>query len=355
MKISSIRPHPRTWLAVVCTLALLSCGGGSGSGFDFGNTIPENNTPSTAQASALELRDSFAATLSGGQEVPQRQSNALGAGTVVVEPVTRSMIATLSTSGISGTAAHIHQGATGINGPIIFPLTETSPGSGIWTARATLTEAQFNTLRAGDYYFNVHSAAFPDGEIRGQITSQEATGTGATGSGAGVNTVIAPLTTYMSALRGAQEVPPNASVATGAGTLVTTPSTREIKAAVVTTGITGTAAHIHQGALGVNGPIIVPLVESVPGSGIWTGAATLTDAQYNSLAAGNLYFNVHSAAFPDGEIRGQIVTQRQTIANSLGPFPDSTAPGASGSGTDTGSGMGTPIGGTPSTPFGYTQ
>lgn len=347
----------RTWFAAISIMALAACGDGSGSAsVGFSNAFPENNVPSNTQASILQLTNIFGATLSGAQEVPQRPSGARGSGTVLVNPATLEMLATLTTSGITATAVHIEQGATGANGPIVFSLTETVPGSGIWTLRTTLTPAQFNTMRANGFYFNVRSATFADGEIRGQITLQE-TADADTSGGTGLDTVITPLTAFVTALRGSQEVPPVTSSALGAGSLLTTISTREVIASVVTSGIAGTAAHIHEGALGVNGPIIVPLVETSAGSGIWNGRSTLSDAQYNALQAGNLYFNVHSAAYPNGEIRGQIVVQRQTLSNSIGPPPDASGSGAGisgGTGTQTPGASLTPAPGSTAGTFGGT-
>jgi CHRD domain len=66
------------------------------------------------------------------------------------------------------------------------------------------------------------------------------------------------------------------------------------------------AAHIHQGAMGQNGPVIVPLTKT--SDNVWSVPAgtKLTDAQYEAFKAGNLYVNVHSAAHKDGEIRAQL-------------------------------------------------
>jgi hypothetical protein len=106
-------------------------------------------------------------------------------------------------------------------------------------------------------------------------------------------------------LSGAQEVPPVTTSATGKGT-VTIGDDKSVSGSVTTTGIMGTAAHIHEAAAGKNGPVIVPMTKS--GDNMWTFApgAKLTDAQMESLKAGNLYINVHSAANPGGEIRGQL-------------------------------------------------
>jgi hypothetical protein len=78
------------------------------------------------------------------------------------------------------------------------------------------------------------------------------------------------------------------------------------QASFVTTGVDGVAAHIHVGSAGKNGPVIIPLTKT--GDGVWSvpGGAKLTDAQYDSFKAGDLYVNVHSAKYKGGEIRGQL-------------------------------------------------
>jgi hypothetical protein len=106
-------------------------------------------------------------------------------------------------------------------------------------------------------------------------------------------------------LSGAQEVPPVTTNATGKGT-VTIGDDKSVSGSVTTTGVAGTAAHIHEAPAGKNGPVIVPMTRS--GDNTWTFApgAKLTDAQMESLKAGNLYINVHSDANKGGEIRGQL-------------------------------------------------
>ena len=106
-------------------------------------------------------------------------------------------------------------------------------------------------------------------------------------------------------LSGGEEVPPVTTQATGTGT-ITVNADKTVSGSVMTKGVNGTAAHIHAGAKGKNGPVAVPLTKS--GDSTWTVAAgaKLTDAQLSELQAGNMYVNVHSAAHPDGEIRGQI-------------------------------------------------
>ena len=107
------------------------------------------------------------------------------------------------------------------------------------------------------------------------------------------------------ALNGAQEVPPVTTAATGSG-VITVGADKSVSGSVTTTGVAGIAAHIHEAAAGKNGRVIVPLAKA--GDNAWSvpAGAKLTDEQYASFKAGNLYINVHSAANKGGEIRGQL-------------------------------------------------
>jgi CHRD domain len=116
---------------------------------------------------------------------------------------------------------------------------------------------------------------------------------------------VACATDVSVSLTGAQEVPPVQTTATGSGT-ITINADKTVSGKVMTKGITATAAHIHDGAMGKNGPVSVPLAKG--GEGEWNvpAGAKLTDAQYADFQKGDLYVNVHSAAHPDGEIRAQL-------------------------------------------------
>lgn len=116
----------------------------------------------------------------------------------------------------------------------------------------------------------------------------------------------AEMVNFKASMSGAQEVPPKTTDGKG-DALATLDTTKKILSYTVTyTGLTGpaTAAHIHgPAAVGANAGVLIPFAS--PASPI-SGTATLTDAQIADLMAGKMYANVHTAANPGGEIRGQL-------------------------------------------------
>ena len=106
-------------------------------------------------------------------------------------------------------------------------------------------------------------------------------------------------------LSGANEVPPVATSASGSGT-VTIRDDRSVSVKITVSGMTPTAAHIHEAAAGSNGPVIVPFAKVGDNTFEAPADAKLTEAQYAAYKAGKLYVNVHSAKNPGGEIRAQL-------------------------------------------------
>jgi len=106
-------------------------------------------------------------------------------------------------------------------------------------------------------------------------------------------------------LTGAEETPPVTTSASGTGT-ITVAADKSVTGTVKTVGIEGTVAHIHVGAPGQSGPPIITLNKGADGSWSVPAGSKLTDDQYASFKAGNLYVNVHSAEHKAGEIRGQL-------------------------------------------------
>ncbi len=275
----SFSPSRRTLLA-----ALGACGLGVGtvlSGCGGGDDGP--------------LQIVRSASLSGAQEFVPTASLATGRGAVVVNTDTREISGGMTFTGLTPSAGghHIHQAPSGAptqNGPIIIPLLLSPGGRGATVPAGTvLTEAQFAAYQAGELYFNVHTTANPGGEIRGQINQD-----------GGVTVGTATLT-------GAEEVPPSGSTASGRGMIAFDTATRAVIVAYEThTVANATVSHIHTGAAGVSGPADV--LTLIAGTNLYTAAnpSTLSAQNVADMLAGNTYFNVHSTAFPAGEIRGQI-------------------------------------------------
>ncbi|MCA9726968.1 MAG: CHRD domain-containing protein [Candidatus Eisenbacteria bacterium] len=235
------------------------------------------------------------ATMTGDQERPAVVTAAHGSAVFAL--IGDELHFYLTAEGLTGpiTAAHIHSGKRGVNGGVIHNIFDDFKGGntahGTWSG---LTAAQITDLIAGNYYVNVHTAANPGGEIRGQID-------------------IAGGTHFTANLNAAQENPGTGAAGLGTGSFTLTPEGLEYKITVnaLTGGIS--AAHFHTGDIGVNGGVAFDIGGSFSGTtaeGVWrrgAGAGALTDALVKELLLGRLYVNVHTAANPGGEIRGQVL------------------------------------------------
>lgn len=127
----------------------------------------------------------------------------------------------------------------------------------------------------------------------------------AAASGMGLLASVAMAQGQNIALSGANESPPVTTTATGTGMVTVNPD-KTVSAKITVKGMTATMSHIHEGAMGANGPVIVPFVKSGDNAFEAPPGAKLTDAQYAAYKAGKLYVNVHSAAHPGGEVRAQL-------------------------------------------------
>ncbi|MBA3446891.1 MAG: CHRD domain-containing protein [Pseudaminobacter sp.] len=122
-----------------------------------------------AASPALAEMMKMSATLEGAQEVPPVESPGKGTAEITFDTESKKLDWTLEYSGLTGdaTAAHFHgPAAKGENADVAVPMEDAKSGA---TGSATLTDAQAADLTAGKYYVNVHTAAHPGGEIRGQV------------------------------------------------------------------------------------------------------------------------------------------------------------------------------------------
>lgn len=108
-------------------------------------------------------------------------------------------------------------------------------------------------------------------------------------------------------LNGASEVPPNQTAGTGTVTATFDTASKQLSWKGDYSGLSGpaTAAHFHGPAeAGKNAGVAIPIT---PNTSPFTGSATLTDSQASDLLAGRWYVNIHTAANPGGEVRGQLL------------------------------------------------
>lgn len=239
---------------------------------------------------------SGSAILNGSQETPPVTTDGIGIGGVVIAPQLDSLIYFVQVDGLSGpaTAAHVHKGPAGQAGGVVFALTAIPLATGLYSATVPLDSARLSDFVNGDWYFNVHTASNPAGEIRGQIQSNLRKN-------------------YAFELCSAQEVPANNSTAYGAGAISIDQENLSLQYKLAVDGLSAppTAAHIHTGSAGVNGGILHGLNTPAPTS---SGAIAITGADALLVATNGAYVNVHTMNNPGGEIRGQIV--RNLLCNA---------------------------------------
>ena len=114
-----------------------------------------------ASAAAMDVK------LSGDQEVPPVKSSGSASGAITIND-DGAVSGSVTATGFTPTAAHIHQAAAGKNGPVIVPFTKEGDKFSA-PAGAKLTADQMKAYKAGELYVNVHSAANPGGEVRAQL------------------------------------------------------------------------------------------------------------------------------------------------------------------------------------------
>lgn len=230
------------------------------------------------------------ATLSGAAERPTPvASPGTGTFTGVLDRSTRVLSYTVTYSGFTPTAGHIHRVAPNsptFVGPVEVPFA--ALGSPITGTVTLASKERADSLIRGFYYVNLHTPANPGGEIRGNIRPE------------------GPVK-LTALLNGASERPtPVSTTATGTFEGVVDPVSRVLSYTVTYSGLTPAAGHLHRVtnfATGV-GPVEVPFASL---NSPITGTATLTTAtRVDSLLNGFYYANLHTPAFPAGEIRGDI-------------------------------------------------
>jgi hypothetical protein len=211
------------------------------------------------------------------------------------------------------TASHIHAGATGTNGAVQVPFFGAGLPTGVEAATGSVTvtdAALLDQLKTnpGSFYVNLHTAEFPGGAVRGQLH--------AVTHPVDLTAVLrgGPLAAV---LGGDQEVPaPGAAVGDPDGHASAFVGVHDDRVTYSFTwsGIGApTNGHIHQGVVGVNGPVAVPLFAAPGGlptsiNGIAGVVTSVSPDLVHRLRANpnGWYANLHTAEFPGGAVRGQL-------------------------------------------------
>jgi hypothetical protein len=239
--------------------------------------------------SALGLGGSAAATifqrvalLTGDQEVPPNASTAVGSARFEVDTCANTLRYRIAYSCLTSaeTAAHIHGPAgPGVNAGVVHPLPAGNPKVGVWN----YPEAAEADILSGRMYVNIHTTMFPGGEIRGQIV------------------------THVAYIDGAQETPPATIPGRGYGLFMVDTAADTMNFYIQFAGLSAaeTAAHIHGFVPhGVAAGVVFPLPLGNPKVGVWNYPA----ANEGQILDGLSYVNIHTTAFPGGELRGQITS-----------------------------------------------
>lgn len=252
----------------------------------------------SAYAQVIELR----ATINGAQETPANTAPGAGSAVMFYDVAANTFDLTVTVNNLANTvtASHIHEGAVGVAGGVVTNL-----GSEVVYTRTgtTLTATFLNVAHGGTplkllqngAYINLHSAAFPGGEVRGQLIAQPKR--------------------LVAVLNGAGEGPTSTSTAYGAAMITYDPGTNKISTRLNVYNFTNTLSnsHYHEGAVGVSGPVVHGLgaasayVKTGNSYGLYFNSQTYLGDPIK-LLNGGAYLNVHSNVSPGGEIRGQVMT-----------------------------------------------
>jgi hypothetical protein len=251
-------------------------------------------------ATAFAQKIVFTAEIDADQEVGVSTSPATGHAVLSYDVESNTFDLTVKVRGLSEmvAASHIHEAVAGVNGPVVVGLGGESAYRRVGDKLFLHVKDQPYTgnplqLLTGGAYYNLHTATFPAGAIRGQL--------------------LPHTIEFFTVMSGDQEAAPNDSRARGVAWVKydLVEDTVDVFVKVFNFKNTLTASHIHEGPLGVAGPVT---------AGLGGGAAyekhgnnyfgVFLDVPYTgdvlTLLDGGAYLNVHSNVFPAGEIRGQL-------------------------------------------------
>ena len=255
------------------------------------------------------------ASATGAEEVPTPgDPDGAGEGVFSVDADTGELCYLVAADGIDpAVAMHIHEAPRGVAGPVVVPLDPARINADTETCVTVETALAADILAdPAGYYLNIHTAAFPEGAVRGQLA---------------VPVVEEVLLTATA--EGEQEVPgpgdPDGT-AVGEFALLGDQLCYLVEATNVALPLTG--MHIHRAPVAVAGPVVVPLDPAVVNADAET-CVDVDPALLDEIAAdpGAFYLNLHNAEFPDGAVRGQLAvagTPASTTTSTTAPTTTTT-------------------------------
>jgi len=251
----------------------------------------------------------YAATLAGANEVPA--ADPADSARAIIRVTGTQVCFAENWSHLTGpTASHIHSAAAGVAGPVVVPLFAGAVPTSI-TAVTGCTTSDAATLAAikanpAAFYVNIHTPLFPAGAARGQLHLLHGSSFDMRSALEGGN--------FLAIARSANEATP--TVPNGTSVAFFRINTDSVRFAFTWQNIVEQpfAAHIHSGAAGTNGPVVVPFFAAATTAGLpptINGVAGSVTADPTVLAQirktpSLFYFNMHTATFPAGVVRGQL-------------------------------------------------
>lgn len=278
------------------------------------------------QAQIVTLR----ASLNGSQETPANASPATGTAIMLYDVATNTFDLVVSISGFSNLVSdsHLHEAAVGTAGGVVTPI----GGESVYTRNGSTLTATFHgityggnklTLLQGGAYYNVHSAQFPTGEIRGQLIAQP-------------KRLVASFTAAQEQVAGNPN--PINSSAYGAAVMTYDPVANHVSVRLSLFNFqnTFTNSHFHEAPPGVSGSVAQAIGGPTAsgytsGGGFYSGTFELPyGGDPTKLLTGGAYLNFHSSVYPGGEIRGQVLPDEELPGSR---FINLSARGQVGSGS----------------------
>jgi uncharacterized protein (TIGR03437 family) len=307
----------------------------------------------------------FVGDMRGANEVPAVPTTSYGSAVLfahIVKDASGKVVSGTVDFNITGqfteaytvTGLHIHSGAAGVNGPVTVDSGLTAANNLAVTAGRTLIQRSGQVTSAAaiatiegmlanpaNYYVNLHTTVNPGGMFRGQLYRAERRSFMTSLSSANENPPIEGAYSGVGSFQGFRAFDANGNYVTGGGMFVVNYNIAPITANGVTTPQRLSGLHIHRGAVGVNGPVVLDSTLNAaaaidtPANGVGTvsyvmaapldlpAAVSALNDMWDSPAG--FYMNLHTTTFASGIIRGQ-VRSAENVTTSVNMLTSNEVP-----------------------------